>query len=50
MTMYLTEDWSASRSIPLEIEPITRAPSRADQTDAAAAEEAGPGDHRAGDR
>jgi len=30
--MYFTEDSSASRYIPLEIEPITVAPSRADQT------------------
>src|SRR5262245_4706630 len=30
--MYFTEDSSASRFIPFEIEPITVAPSRADQT------------------
>jgi hypothetical protein len=32
VTMNLTDDSSASRSIPLEIEPITTAPSSAGQT------------------
>ncbi len=33
MTMNLTAEESASRSMPLEIEPITRAPSSAVQTE-----------------
>ena len=48
--MNLTADESASRSMPLEIEPITRAPSSAVQTEPAAAEQARARDHRTGDR
>src|SRR5256885_17189467 len=33
VTMNFTDDWSASRSMPLEIDPMVIAPSSADHTD-----------------
>ena len=48
--MNLMSESSASRSMPLEIEPITIAPEQRRPDEAAAAEQAGAGDHRAGDR
>ena len=48
--MNLTAEESASRSIPLEIEPITSAPSSADQTEPRPPKRLVPGDHRARDR
>ena len=50
VTMNLTSESSASRSMPLEIDPITSAPSSADHADAAAAEQAGAADDGGGDR
>ena len=50
VTMYLTEDCERQQVHAVGDRADHRAPSSADQTRAAAAEEAGAGDHRAGDR